>query len=326
MHELFIKRCLDLAKRGIGYVSPNPMVGCVIVCDNKIIGEGWHKKFGEAHAEVNAINSVKNTSLLEKSTLYVNLEPCSHFGKTPPCTDLIIKKRIPNVVIGCLDVNPVVSGKGISKLRENGINVIINILEKECIELNKRFFTFYKKKRPYIILKWAETKDGFIDKERIIRNICEAKPTPITDIFSQQLSHKLRTEQDAILVGKNTVLKDNPELTARLYYGKNPIRILIDKNLEISSEYKILNPKSTTIVFNSKKDETNRNIIFKSINFNNSLELQILNYLYENNILSLIIEGGRYTLQSFIDRKLYDDIIIFKSEKIFHNGILSPKI
>lgn len=229
-HEFYMKRCIELAKNGLGTTYPNPLVGSVIVHDGKIIGEGWHKKAGEPHAEVNAVNSVKDKSLLKEATIYVSLEPCSHFGKTPPCCDLIIANKIPNVVVGTVDPFAKVAGNGIKKLIESGKNVTIGILEDECNELNKRFFTFHQKKRPYIILKWAETTDGFIapiSKE-------EKSPVWITNPYSRQLVHKWRTEEQAILVGTNTVLDDNPKLDARDFSGNNPVRIVLDKSGKIS--------------------------------------------------------------------------------------------
>ena len=240
-----MQKCLELAKQGLSHVSPNPMVGCVIVYNNKIIGKGLHEKYGEPHAEVNAIASVKNKNLLKKSTLYVNLEPCCHYGKTPPCTSLIIKHKIPKVVIGCIDSFSKVSGKGIEKMQNAGIKVKLGILENECKLLNKRFFTFNEKKRPYIILKWAKSKDGFIAPNN------QKEPFWMTSLESKKLTHIWRAEEDAILIGRITAQKDDPSLTVREIKGKNPVRIVIDKNLKLSRKLKLFNKESNTIIFNA---------------------------------------------------------------------------
>ena len=236
-----MKKCLELAKKGMGYVSPNPMVGCVIVFNDEIIGEGYHQEYGKDHAEVNAIENVKDKSLLKKSTLYVNLEPCVHFGKTPPCTNLIIESKIPKVVIGCADSYSEVSGKGIKKMQNRGIEIIVGVLGKESRELNKRFFTFHEKKRPYIILKWAESKDGFMAP------LNQNKPFWMTSSESKKLVHKWRAEEEAILIGRITAKKDNPSLTVREVAGSNPIRIIIDKNLTLSGDLNLFNSDAKTI-------------------------------------------------------------------------------
>ena len=233
-HEYFIEKCISLARKGILNVSPNPMVGCVIVYDGEIIGEGYHKEYGKNHAEVNAINSVKDKSVLKNSILYVNLEPCCHHGKTPPCTDIIIKYNIPKVVIGCIDTFSKVSGQGIKKLKNNSVEVIYGVLEKDCIELNKRFFCYHIKKRPYIILKWAKSKDNFIAP------INQEKSFWMTSDESKKLVHSWRAEEDAILVGRKTVVADNPSLTVRVCEGKNPIRIVIDKELSLNEKVMFL--------------------------------------------------------------------------------------
>ena len=244
--EKFMLRCHDLARLGIARTAPNPMVGCVIVLDEKIIGEGYHRKCGEAHAEVNAINSVSNHELLKKSTLYVSLEPCSHYGKTPPCTDLIISKKIPRVVIGCVDSFSEVSGRGIKKLKQAGCDVIVGVLENESRELNKRFFTFNEKKRPYIILKWAQTLDGFIDIIRTDEN--QIAPTWISNEHSRMLVHKWRSHEDAIMVGTNTAEKDNPSLNVRDWDGKNPLRVVLDRQLRLNEKLNLFNNKIQTII------------------------------------------------------------------------------
>ncbi len=323
--EKYIRRCIELAKNGLGTTYPNPMVGSVIVYEDKIIGEGWHKKSGEAHAEVIAINSVKDKFLLRESTIYVSLEPCSHFGKTPPCCDLIIKNEIPNVVIGTLDSNVKVAGNGIKKLIEAGANVTVGVLEAECKELNKRFFTFHEKKRPYVILKWAESQDGFIAPTKNLRN--EQKPFWITNEFSRQLVHKWRSEEQAILVGTNTVIVDNPKLDVRDWTGNNPIRIVLDKNNRIQKDSHIYDNQVKTIIFSNLANTNNGvNTTFEVIDFEQNLAQQILKVLYKYNIQSVIIEGGRQTLQTFIDENLWDEARLFIGNIAFENGTKGPII
>jgi diaminohydroxyphosphoribosylaminopyrimidine deaminase/5-amino-6-(5-phosphoribosylamino)uracil reductase len=320
-HEKYIRRCIELAKNGLGTTYPNPMVGSVIVCDGKIIGEGWHKKSGEPHAEVNAVNSVKDKSLLKKSTIFVSLEPCSHFGKTPPCCDLIIENKIPNVVIGTVDSNVKVAGNGIKKLIEAGAKVTVGILETECKELNKRFFTFHEKKRPYVILKWAETQDGFIAP----MNKLEQKPVWITNNYSRQWVHKWRSEEQAILVGTQTAIDDNPKLNVRDWAGKNPIRIVLDQHNRISKESCIYDNQIKTIIFSAiPKPNKEENTIFETIDFKQNLVEQILNILYKHQIQSVIIEGGSQTLQTFIDENLWDEARVFIGNNNFETGIKSP--
>ena len=265
INEKYIRRCIELARNGLGTTYPNPLVGSVIVYDGKIIGEGWHKKSGESHAEVNAVKAVKDKSLLKKATIYVSLEPCSHFGKTPPCCDLIIKNNIPNVVIGTVDPNVKVAGNGIKKLIEAGIHVTVGVLEEECNALNKRFFTFHKKKRPFIVLKWAESQDGFIAPTEKL----EKKPVWITNQYSRQLVHKWRTEEQAILVGTQTAIDDNPKLNARDWSGKNPIRLVIDQNNRIEKNNHIFDNQAVTIVFSKSidtiKKENSWNIMFSKV-------------------------------------------------------------
>ena len=314
-----MKKCLELATKGMGYVSPNPMVGCVVVFNNQIIGEGYHEEYGTAHAEINAIENVKDKSLLKKSTLYVNLEPCVHFGKTPPCTNLIIESEIPKVVIGCRDSYSKVSGKGIEKMQNIGIEVIVGVLEKESRELNKRFFTFHEKKRPYIILKWAESKDGFMAP------LNQNKPFWMTSSESKKLVHKWRDEEDAILVGRVTAQKDNPSLTVREVSGSNPIRIIIDKNLKLSDDLNLFNSEAKTIIFNAIKSEENDTNQFIKIDFNYLIK-NILEELHKQNIQSVKIEGGRITLQSFIDANIWDEARIFTANKLFSQGLKTPII
>lgn len=310
VHETYIKRCLEIAKNGLGITRPNPMVGSVIVHNNQIIGEGYTSTYGGNHAEVNAINSVEDKSLLKQSTIYVTLEPCSHFGKTPPCSDLIIKHQIPNVVIGCMDDNPEVAGKGIEKLKNSGCNVTVGVLEDECKKHHKRFFTFHNKKRPYIILKWAETADGFIAPE----NRKEQNPVWITNEYSRQLVHKWRAEEQAILVGTNTVLQDNPSLTVRDWTGQNPLRIVIDRENKLSKVFSVFNNEAKTMVISEKE-----------VDFSKNLAQQICDMLYRNNINSVIIEGGSKTLQTFINENLWDEARVFTGNIQFNNGTKAPK-
>lgn len=324
--QKFMFRCIELAKLGLGNTSPNPIVGCVITHNNKIIGEGYHKKYGEAHAEVNAINAVKNKELLKKSTLYVTLEPCSHYGKTPPCADLIVNSKIPRVVISCVDSNPQVSGKGIEILQKADIEVKTGILKDLYEWENRRFFVFHDKKRPYIILKWAKTKDGFIDviRDNNIQNI-----SWITNEACRTLVHKWRTEEQAILIGTNTAKNDNPELTARNYNGKNPLRIVIDRNLILPQNLKVFNKNANTVIITEKTNYpniVNENIKYCSVNFDNNFEENLLNELYKLNVQSVIIEGGLFTLNSFINKNLWDEARIFTGKIKFEKGLLSPQI
>lgn len=317
----YMARCLQLAKSGIGYVAPNPMVGAVLVYEQKIIGEGFHRKYGEPHAEVNCINSVnkENKSLIDRSTMYVSLEPCSHYGKTPPCTDLILKNNIKKVVIGCKDINEKVSGRGIRKLQEAGVNVVTGVLEKECIELNKRFFTFHQKKRPYIVLKWAQSEDRKIGYEN-------GKRVLISNEYSNRLVHKWRSEEAAIMVGTRTAIMDNPSLTARLWKGKNPVRILIDNKLALPSTIKLFDTESETIVINTIKNSLEKNIEFIKIEPGYSPG-QLLVRLYESEIQSILVEGGAKTLQLFIDNGLWDEARIITNKKMtLEKGIDSPKL
>ncbi len=323
IHEKYIERCIQLAKNGLGTTYPNPLVGSVIVCEGKIIGEGWHKKAGEPHAEVHAVNSVKDKSLLIKATIYVSLEPCSHFGKTPPCCDLIIKNKIPNVVIGTVDPNIKVAGNGIKKLIEAGIHVTIGVLEAECNELNKRFFTFHQKKRPYIILKWAESKDGFLSPKEKLEN----KPVWITNTYSRQLVHKWRSEEQAVLVGTQTVLDDNPRLDVRDWTGNNPVRLVLDQKNRIPKDRLIFDNLTKTIVFcKSKSEKEKENTIFEVIDFEQNTIQQVLSILYQHQIQSVIVEGGRQTLQSFIDANLWDEARKFTGKTMFFAGTKTPQL
>ncbi|RVU00800.1 bifunctional diaminohydroxyphosphoribosylaminopyrimidine deaminase/5-amino-6-(5-phosphoribosylamino)uracil reductase RibD [Mucilaginibacter limnophilus] len=324
-HEIYMQRCLQLAASGAGNVSPNPMVGCVIVHENKIIGEGYHGKYGEAHAEVNAINAViakypNHAELLAQATLYVSLEPCAHYGKTPPCANLIIKHHIPQVVVGCRDPFPQVDGKGIEKLIEAGVEVATGVLENECRELNRRFFTRVQKHRPYIILKWAQTQDGFFapaDK-------CQYW---ITGTEARKLVHKWRSEEDAILVGKNTVAIDNPQLNTRYWAGKSPKRVVIDRRLELDNNFNIFDQSIETLIFNELKTDIDGKIKYIALeDFDRFVPQYIMYQLYMQDIQSVIIEGGVYTLNSFIEAGLWDEARIFTGSGDLLAGIKAPEI
>ncbi|MFC2110452.1 bifunctional diaminohydroxyphosphoribosylaminopyrimidine deaminase/5-amino-6-(5-phosphoribosylamino)uracil reductase RibD [Bacteroidota bacterium] len=324
-HEYYIKRCLHLAQKGIGTTRPNPSVGAVVVCDNKIIGEGFTSPYGGCHAEVNAINSVVDKALLIKATIYVTLEPCAHFGKTPPCADLIVKHKIPNVVIGCIDTNSQVAGKGVERLLAAGCKVVVGVLENECLEQHKRFFSVQNKNRPYIILKWAETQDGFIAPLKKEKN----RPVWISNASSLQLVHKWRSEEHAILVGTETAIADNPKLDVRNWGGKNPLRVVLDQNLRIPLSYSLFDESVKTIVLtkmeNAKKKKASENLIYKGVDFSRNIATQICEILHQENIQSIIIEGGRQTLQTFIDANLWDEVRVFVGAVYFNEGILAPK-
>ncbi len=319
-----MSRCIQLAKNGLGTTYPNPLVGSVIVHNGKIIGEGWHYKAGQPHAEVNAIASVtSNSHLLKEATIYVSLEPCSHFGKTPPCSDLIISRGIKKVVIGSTDPNPQVAGRGIKKLQDAGCEVVSGVLEQECIELNKRFFTFHSKKRPYIFLKWAQTADGFVAPLQESRT--ETKPIWITNEFSRQLVHKIRSEEMAILVGTKTVIDDNPSLTVRDWTGNNPTRVVIDRELKLPSHSSIFDRSVKTYVFTEKNKASSKNETqFVQIDFSKEIAPQICDVLYEKGIQSLIVEGGPKTLQTFINVHLWDEALVFSGPANFEQGVSAP--
>lgn len=321
MDELYMQRCIELARLGEGYVAPNPMVGAVIVLDNKIIGEGYHRLYGQAHAEVNAVNSVENKSLLKDSTIYVSLEPCVHFGKTPPCADLLVTHQFKRVVIGCQDTFSEVSGKGIQKLKDSGIDVTVGVLEKECRELNKRFFTFHEQKRPYIILKWAQTQDGFLDR---IRTNSEKEINWISASETKTLVHKWRSQEQAILVGKNTILNDNPSLTVRDYVGKNPIRIVLDSQPTLNLTSDVFNDEAETLVLNLKKDEVSGSVEW--IKLSVMTVETILETLYQKNIQSVFIEGGASVLSSFIENDIWDEARIIVGNTFFKKGVEAPVI
>ena len=319
--EKYMRRCIELAKNGLCNVAPNPMVGAVIVCDGRIIGEGYHVRCGEAHAEVNAIRSVKDESLLKRSTIYVSLEPCSHYGKTPPCADLIIEKQIPRIVIGCRDPFSKVAGRGIQKLQNAGREVIVGVLEEECLHLIRRFITFNTLRRPFITLKWAESADRFIDIERI-----DGNPVLLSSPLTSMLVHKKRAENTAIMVGRRTALLDNPSLTVRNWYGRNPIRIVLDRNLSLPNDLQIFNGEVPTLVFTEKEHPEEKSVSYITIDFAHNPLNQIMKELYQRNIQSLLVEGGSQLLQSFIDNELWDEAYIEKCPKQLYSGVKAPEI
>lgn len=319
-----MQRCLQLAALGAGYVIPNPLVGSVLVHEGKIIGEGYHRQWGEPHAEVNCINNVPNhlRHLISESTIYVSLEPCAHFGKTPPCADLIIRNKIPNVVVGIRDPFEAVNGKGIEKLNDAGIEVIQGVLENKCREINRRFFTFHTKQRPYIILKWAQTADGFIAP---IHQNNNSERLLISNAYTNRLVHKWRSEEAAILVGTNTALSDNPSLTNRLWKGLNPVRLVVDKQLNLTTSLHLFDQQVQTIVFNEVNEEKRENLHYQMIDKSEPLPLQICKMLYQLNLTSLIVEGGKQLLQSFIDTGCFDEIRLIENEKLrIGKGLPAP--
>lgn len=322
IHQLFMQRCIVLARRGAGKVSPNPMVGAVIVVDGIILAEGWHEQYGGPHAEPMAINSLiekypESALLLKRATIYVSLEPCSHFGKTPPCADLIIKYQLAEVIIGCLDPSEKVAGKGVQKLLAAGINVSSGILNEECIYLNRRFFTSNRFKRPYIILKWAETENGFISP-------LPRQEIQITSAGSKMISHRWRTEEDCILIGKNTALIDDPSLTAREWTGRNPVRAVVDWDLTLPATLNIFKEDADTFIFNGLKTEKIRNLTYFQLETKAYLPQYILFQLYLMDLHSVIIEGGASLLNQFIAAGLWDEARIFSSNKNFLSGLPAP--
>ncbi len=315
---LFMQRALELAGNGKGRVSPNPMVGCVIVHGDKIIGEGWHAKYGEGHAEVNAINSVNDISLLPTSTCYVTLEPCSHHGKTPPCADLLVQMNIGKVVIGCIDQNPLVGGKGVEKLKAAGIIVETGLLEEECKKINKRFFKSIGQNRPYVILKWAQTKDGFVARENF-------NSKWISNEASRTLVHQWRAEEDAILVGFNTAKYDNPTLNVRDWNGENPLRIVFDKALDLSEELHLFDKTIPTLVYNLEKDFKSKNLEFVKVEEADFIT-NFLKDIGDRGVRSLIVEGGSKVLNDFISSDLWDEARVFSNATTFVKGIKAPRL
>lgn len=320
-----MQRCLELAQNGLRAAMPNPSVGAVLVHEGRIIGEGHTSPYGGPHGEVNCINSVAEADkhLIPEATLYVSLEPCSHYGKTPPCCDLIIRHQIKNIIVGTIDPNEKVAGNGIRKLEEAGKNVMVGVLEKECREMNRRFFTFHEKKRPYIVLKWAESSDGFLSPSK--RSLDEKKPVWITNPYSRQLVHKWRSEEMAILAGTQTVLDDNPKLDVRDWTGPNPVRIVLDRTGKISDAHSVKNQKIKSIILTEKTDFANLdNLLYETVAFDNDLPKAIMEVLHRHNLLSVIIEGGRQTLQTFIDAGLWDEARVFKGKAVFSEGTEAP--
>ena len=317
-HKKYMARCIELAQKAAGKTYPNPMVGCVIVHNDQIIGEGFHEKAGEAHAEINAINKVKKPSLLKESTIYVSLEPCAHFGRTPPCANRIVEAGFQHVVIGARDAHEKVDGKGIKILTNAGIQVTTGILEKECLELNKRFFTYHQQRRPYIILKWAETADGFMD-----RNF---KPEKISNSLVNQYVHRLRAYEHAIMVGTKTALTDNPSLTTRAVCGRNPVRIVIDLELKVPTDFNIYNEEADTIVFSTVKSSAEGHLKFIKLDPTHMLT-SLMEHLYELQIQSVLVEGGAYTLNKLIEANLWDEAIIIHNRELkTENGTASPSL
>lgn len=321
-HETYMSRCLQLAELGGGAVAPNPMVGAVLVHEEKIIGEGYHQKYGEAHAEVNCLKSVlpENRPMVQESTMYISLEPCAHFGKTPPCADLILKHKIPEVVVACRDTFTEVNGRGVERLQKAGTSVTVGILEKEARELNRRFFTFHEKKRPYIILKWAQSADGFIAKENFER-------IAISNELTNRFTHSMRAQEAAIMVGTNTALHDNPSLTTRLWKGNNPVRVVIDKNLNCSRSAPFYNSDAKTIILNGQKNAIENNIEFFLLEPGVELAEQLPKLLFERNLSSIIIEGGRALLQYFFELVLWDEAVVITNKTIHSKtGISAPTL
>jgi diaminohydroxyphosphoribosylaminopyrimidine deaminase/5-amino-6-(5-phosphoribosylamino)uracil reductase len=347
-HEIYMQRCLDLAQNGLREAMPNPSVGAVLVYNGRIIGEGHTSPYGGPHGEVNCLNSVceADRHLIPLATLYVSLEPCSHYGKTPPCCDLIIRNEIQDIVVGTVDPNEKVAGNGIRKLQEAGKNVTVGVLEAECREFNRRFFTFHEKQRPYIILKWAESADGFLSpKDKLLDiptvgsfdsaaieksknqtiELSNKKPVWITNAYSRQLVHKWRSEEMAILVGTQTVLDDNPQLDVRSWTGHNPVRIVLDRSGRIDDSYAVKNHKIKTIILTENSNLTNLDsLLYECIAFNDMLPQIIANVLYKHNLQSVIVEGGAKTLQTFIDASLWDEARIFKGTAVFTDGTPAP--
>lgn len=318
-HETYMSRCLELAQRGKGEAAPNPMVGAVLVYNDRIIGEGWHRKYGQAHAEVNCIDSVRKEDrhLVKESTMYVSLEPCAHYGKTPPCAELLVKEQVKKVVICNADPFEKVSGRGIQILNDNGIPTEVNVLKEEGEWVNRRFFLYHSLKRPYIILKWAQTSDGYFAPLNRTRH-------QLSNEHSKQLLHKWRTEEAAIMVGYNTALYDDPQLTARLWPGKQPLRIVLDRQLQLPKNLRVFNNDAPTWIVNEQKEGQEGNINYVQITFDSALNKNLLKRLYEADILSLIVEGGAKVLNGFIQDELWDEARVFTAPAQLQEGIASP--
>lgn len=321
VEEKYMVRCIELAKKAVGNVAPNPMVGAVVVYNGRIIGEGYHRKFGEAHAEVNAIASVRDEALLRDSTIYVNLEPCSHYGKTPPCAELIIKKRIPRVVIGCLDPFPSVSGRGVKMLREAGIEVVTGVLEEEARMLNLAFMTFQIQRRPYIYLKWAQSQNGFMDLKR---DSVMTPPVSFSSSETLRRVHRLRSEVAAIMVGTRTALLDNPSLTVRHWIGESPVRVVLDRKLKLQKGAHLLDGAVQTLVFTEQAVENRPNVEYIQIDFEQDVLLQVLHCLYNKKLNSLMVEGGALLLRSFLEANLWDEIWVETTPLLLGEGVKAP--
>ena len=314
--ESLMRRCIQLARLGHGFVAPNPMVGAVLLYGGKIIGEGWHREFGQHHAEINALHEIKDKEILSSSILYVNLEPCSHQGKTPPCADEIIRQGIKKVVIGMTDPNPEVNGKGIQKLKNAGVEVVVNVELKECQLLNKRFITYYEKQRPYLILKWAQSADGYIGRKN--------EQIQISNDLSGILTHQWRSQESAIMVGTNTIRTDNPQLNIRHWFGKKPLRITIDKRKYISRDLHILDDKQSTLIYTYLESEKNQKLEYEKLNTEENVLKQIMQSIYQRQVQSVLIEGGAYLLNEFLTASLWDEVRIFNSPMILNSGIKAP--
>lgn len=321
--EKYMRRAMELALNGRGAVKSNPMVGAVIVHNDRIIGEGFHCEYGKAHAEVNAVNSVKDETLLPDSTMYVTLEPCSHYGKTPPCAELIIRKQIPRVVIGSLDPYPEVAGRGVEMLRNAGVEVVTGVLEGELYELNRPFITAHMRQRPYVILKWAQSADGFIDK---IRTDASTPAVVLSPPDSMRLVHKLRAEVSAIMIGTRTAILDNPSLTVRHWVGESPVRVVLDRALTIPSNYNILDGSVPTLVFTAKKAEKRQHVEYITIDFEKEVLLQVLHHLYKRKLISLLVEGGSMLHNQFLKEGLWDEIRMEKTAGLLHEGVHAPDL
>lgn len=327
LNPLFMERCLQLARKGEGFTKPNPLVGAVVVYNGRIIGEGFHRQYGRAHAEVNAIASVKDDTLLRESTLYVSLEPCAHQGKTPPCAELIVAKKIPRVVVATGDPNPKVAGKGIEIMRRNGIEVVLGMFEQEARDLNRIFFTNQLYHRPYLILKWAQSSDGFMDHHRTPDD--GRRPVIISNTLTHTIVHKFRTQVEGILVGTNTALLDNPQLTARKWFGEHPTRVVIDKENRIPANALLFDGSTPTIVFTASAPsvpERKKHLKYIEIDFSEDTNKQILERLYDENIYSLLIEGGPLLLNSFIERGMWDEAYVEIATRALHSGVKAPVI
>lgn len=322
-HEKFMRRCLELASLGLGTTRPNPLVGAVVVHENKIIGEGWHRKSGEAHAEVNAIAKVVNQDILKESTLYVNLEPCAHFGKTPPCSDLIIEKKIPRVVVATRDPFAEVNGRGIEKMKAAGVEVTEDILGQEAKALNRRFFTFHQKRRPYIILKWAQTMDGFMDRKR---GQGEHGINWITAPETRSLVHRWRAEEAAIMVGGRTVLNDNPSLSVRDVAGQQPLRVVVDLNNEVPENASVFNEKAPTLYFYGSNGKAPHGVVSVKLETKATALTQVMEELYQRDIQSVLVEGGARLIQGFIDQQLWDEARVLTGNCTFGGGLAAPKM